>query len=91
VILIGTARVGLGAILSAGVLMYVASGRLITSRRPGNAIGWLLGSIGIPVACVVAILKYRLYDLGRVAPGIVPNGCWPRSRLASPKSWTPMR
>jgi hypothetical protein len=43
---IGTARVGLSAILSAGVLMYVASGRLITSRRPDNAIGWLLGSIG---------------------------------------------
>jgi hypothetical protein len=111
--------------------------------------------VGIPVACVVAVLKYRLYDLGRIVsrtvsyaivtgllvgvyaglvllatgltgrtspvavagarwprrpcsgrsgpgssggwitgstgPGMTPNGCWPRSRLVSPKSWTPTR
>jgi hypothetical protein len=33
------AKVGLDAILAAGVLMYAASGRLIASRRPDNAIG----------------------------------------------------
>ena len=34
---IGTARVGLSAVLSAAVLLYAASGHLITSRRPDSA------------------------------------------------------
>ena len=28
---------------------------------------------------------------GSTGPGMTPNGCWPRSRLVSPKSWTPTR
>ena len=68
---IGPARVGLSAVLCAAVLMYVASGRLITSRRPGNAIGWLLGSIGLAVAISMFAEQYALYGVA-TAPGAVP-------------------
>jgi hypothetical protein len=68
---IGTARVGLGAVLSAAVLIYAASGRLITSRRPDNAIGWLLGSIGLAVATSLFAEQYALYGVA-TAPGAVP-------------------
>src|SRR5215469_13568417 len=67
----GPARVGLSAILSAAVLMYAASGRLIASRRPDNAIGWLLGSIGLSVAISMFAEQYALYGLA-TAPGAVP-------------------
>ena len=68
---IGAARVGLEAILSAAVLLYAASGRLITSRQPDNAIGWLLGSIGLAVAVSLFAEQYALYGLA-TAPGAVP-------------------
>jgi len=67
----GPARVGLGAILSAAVLLYAASGRLITSRRPDNAIGWLLASIGLSVATSMFAEQYALYGVA-TAPGAVP-------------------
>ena len=66
-----TAKVGLDAILAAGVLMYAASGRLIASRRPDNAIGWLLGSIGLAVATSMFAEQYALYGIA-TAPGAVP-------------------
>jgi hypothetical protein len=68
---IGMGRVGLGAILSAAVLLYAASGRLIASRLPGNAIGWLLGSIGLSVATSMFAEQYALYGVA-TAPGAVP-------------------
>ena len=68
---IGTARVGLEAVLSAAVLLYAASGRLITSRQPDNAIGWLLGSIGLAVATSLFAEQYALYGVA-TAPGGVP-------------------
>ena len=68
---IGTARVGLDAILAAAVLMYAASGRLIASRRPDNAIGWLLGSIGLSLAASTFAEQYAVYGLA-TAPGAVP-------------------
>src|SRR4029077_11595071 len=67
-----TAKVGLDAILAAGVLMYAASGRLIASRRPDNAIGWLLGLIGLVVATSMFAEQYALYGL-KTAPGAVPG------------------
>jgi len=49
---------------------------LATWLAPGHANNWIGGLfwglivltpvVGIPVACVVAVLKYRLYDLGRI-------------------------
>jgi hypothetical protein len=68
---IGPARVGLSAVLCAAVLLYAASGRLITSRRPDNAIGWLLGSIGLAVAVSMFAEQYALYGVA-TAPGAVP-------------------
>src|ERR1700751_4983372 len=68
---IGTAKVGLGAILSAAVLLYAASGRLIASRLPENAIGWLLGSIGLSVATSMFAEQYALYGVA-TAPRAVP-------------------
>jgi hypothetical protein len=49
----------------------VASSRLITSRRPGNAIGWLLGAIGLAVATSMVAEQYALYGVA-TAPGAVP-------------------
>ena len=68
---IGTARVGLDATLAAAVLMYAASGRLIATRRPDNAIGWLLGSIGLALATSMFAEQYAVYGLA-TAPGAVP-------------------
>ena len=68
---IGMGRIGLGAILSAAVLLYAASGRMIASRRPDNAIGWLLGSIGLSVATSMFAEQYALYGVA-TAPGAVP-------------------
>jgi hypothetical protein len=68
---IGTARVGLDATLAAAVLMYAASGRLIATRRPDNAIGWLLGSIGLALATSMFAEQYAVYGL-KTAPGAVP-------------------
>jgi hypothetical protein len=66
-----TARVGLDATLAAGALLYAASGYLIASRRPGNAIGWLLGSIGLSLAFSMFAEQYAVYGL-KTAPGAVP-------------------
>ena len=68
---IGMGRIGLGAILSGAVLLYAASGRLIASRLPDNAIGWLLGSIGLSVATSMFAEQYALYGVA-TAPGAVP-------------------
>jgi hypothetical protein len=65
-----TARVGPDAFLSAGV-MYAASGHLIASRRPDNAIGWLLSSIGLALAASMFAEQYAVYGL-KTAPGAVP-------------------
>jgi hypothetical protein len=67
----GPAKVGLEAVLSAAVLLYAASGRLISSRLPDNAIGWLLGSIGLSVATSMFAEQYALYGVA-TAPGAVP-------------------
>ena len=61
-----------GALTVAWILCLVLAGWL----APGPSNGWLgvllwdlvvlTPVVGIPVACVVAVLKYRLYDLGRI-------------------------
>jgi hypothetical protein len=67
----GVSRLGLDAALSAAVLLYAASGRLIASRRPENAIGWLLASIGLALTISLVAEQYAVYGLA-TAPGAVP-------------------
>jgi hypothetical protein len=62
----------IGALTVAWILCLVLAGWL----APGPSNGWLgvllwdlvvlTPVVGIPLACVVAVLKYRLYDLGRI-------------------------
>ena len=57
-------------------VVWIGSLGLAGWLAPGPADGWLGGLIwglvvltpvvGIPLACVVAVLKYRLYDLDRI-------------------------
>ena len=67
----GASRTGLNATLAAAVLLYAGTGRLITGRRPDNAIGWLLGSIGLTLVVSMFGEQYALYGLA-AAPGAVP-------------------
>jgi MFS family permease len=67
----GVSRLGLDAALSAAVLLYAASGRLIAGRRPDNAIGWLLASIGLALTTSMVAEQYAVYGLA-TAPGAVP-------------------
>jgi hypothetical protein len=64
-------RMLLSAILDLAVLAYAGSGRLITSRRPGNAVGWLLGLIGVSIATSTFVEQYTVYGLA-TARGSVP-------------------
>ena len=64
-------RILLSAILDLAVLAYAGSGRLITSRRPGNAVGWLLGLIGVSIATSTFAEQYTVYGLA-TAPGSAP-------------------
>ena len=58
------------------VVVYAGVGRLIASRVPGNAVGWLLGLMGLSLASVLAE-QYALYGLA-TAPGSVARGPgWP--------------
>ena len=57
--------------LAAAVLLYTGTGRLITARVPGNAIGWLLALIGLLLAGVMLTEQYALYGLV-TAPGSPP-------------------
>ncbi len=68
---VGSGRMFADAVLAVAVLVYTGSGRLITSRLPGNAIGWLLGLVGLSVAAATFAEQYALYGLA-TAPGSVP-------------------
>jgi hypothetical protein len=69
---VDTGRVALNAILGVAILAYTGAGRLITSRRPGNAVGWLLGLIGVTIATSTFAEQYALYGLA-TARGSVPG------------------
>jgi hypothetical protein len=64
-------RIGSYGLLAAAVGLYASTGRLIISRLPGNAIGWLLGLIGLSLAVTLLTEQYALYGLA-TAPGSVP-------------------
>jgi hypothetical protein len=69
---VDTGRVALNAILGVAILAYTGSGRLITSRRPDNAVGWLLGLIGVSIATSTFAEQYALYGLA-TARGSAPG------------------
>ena len=60
------------AALAGAALLYAGTGWLITKRLPGNAIGWLLGLIGLLVAAEMLTEQYTVYGLV-TAPGSVPG------------------
>jgi hypothetical protein len=69
-------RIGVDAILAVAVGLYAGTGRLITARLPANAIGWLLGLIGLSLAVTMMTEQYALYGLA-TAPGSMPRSSWP--------------
>jgi hypothetical protein len=64
-------RAGTYGLLGLSVGLYAGTGRLIVSRLPGNAIGWLLGLVGLSLAVTMVTEQYALYGLA-TAPGSVP-------------------
>jgi hypothetical protein len=65
------AQLGFEVILAAAILLYAGTGRLITARVPGNAIGWLLALIGLLLAGELLTEQYAVYGLV-TAPGSLP-------------------
>jgi hypothetical protein len=68
---LGTVRTGSDVVLAVAAAVGVATGQLIISRRPGNAIGWLLGLIELALAASMFTDQYALYGLA-TAPGSLP-------------------
>ncbi len=64
-------KTGTYVLLGLTVGLYAGTGRLIVSRLPGNAIGWLLGLVGLSLAVTMLTEQYALYGLA-TAPGSVP-------------------
>jgi hypothetical protein len=63
---------GFEAVLAGAALLYAGAGWLITRRLPGNAIGWLLGLIGLLVAGQMLTEQYTVYGLV-TAPDSLPG------------------
>jgi hypothetical protein len=68
---LGTVRAGSDVVLAVAAGVGVAISQLIISRRPGNAIGWLLGLIELSLAAAMFTDQYALYGLA-TAPGPLP-------------------
>jgi hypothetical protein len=68
---VGAGRAGLYVLLAVAVLVYAGTGRLIASRLPGNAIGWLLCLIGLSLAGCMLAEQFAVYGLA-TAPGSLP-------------------
>lgn len=64
------------AVLAVAAVAYTGAGRLISSRMPGNAIGWLLSLVGLSVATTTFTEQYALYGL------VTARGSVPGARLA---------
>jgi hypothetical protein len=65
-------RVALYGVCALAVVIYAGTGRLIASRVPANAIGWLLCLIGLSLAATMLTEQYALHALA-VAPGSLPG------------------
>jgi hypothetical protein len=66
-----TNKIAIYGIAALAVIVYAGTGRLIASHVPGNAIGWLLGLIGLSLAATLLTEQYALRGLA-VAPGSLP-------------------
>jgi signal transduction histidine kinase len=64
-------RIALYGLAAVAVIVYAGVGRLIASRIPDNAIGWLLCLVGLSVATTMLTEQYALRGLA-VAPGSLP-------------------
>jgi hypothetical protein len=73
---VGTGRMGADAILAVAVAVYTASSQKIIGRLPGNAIGWLLGLIGLSLATSMFMEQYAPYGL------VTARGSVPAAELA---------
>jgi hypothetical protein len=65
------ARFGICLAVTAAVALYAGVGRVIASRLPGNAIGWLLCLVGLLSALSLLAEQYALFGIATV-PGSVP-------------------
>jgi len=63
---VGAPRLASDAILAVAIGVGTAFGLLIISRRPGNAIGWLLGLIALSLAASMLTEQYALHGLAVV-------------------------
>jgi hypothetical protein len=64
-------RFGICLIVTVAVALYAGVGRMIASRLPGNAIGWLLCLTGLLSALVLLAEQYALFGVAS-ATGSVP-------------------
>ena len=64
-------RIATYGIAALAVVVYAGTGRLVASRVPGNASGWLLGLVGLSLAVTLLTEQYALRGLA-VAPGSLP-------------------
>jgi hypothetical protein len=67
----GLNRIAFDGTIGLAVVVYAGVGRLIASRVPRNAIGWLLALMGLSLAASVLTEQYALYGLA-TAPGSLP-------------------
>jgi hypothetical protein len=73
---VDASRMFADAVLAVAAVAYTGAGRLITSRLPGNAIGWLLGLVGLSLATATFTEQYALYGL------VTARGSVPAARVA---------
>jgi len=64
-------RIGTYGFAAVAVAVYAGVGGLIAARRPGNAIGWLLGLLGLALAASLFLEQYGLRGLA-TARGSLP-------------------
>jgi MFS family permease len=68
---VSAGRFGICLIVTVAVALYAGVGRVIASRLPGNAIGWLLCLTGLLSALGLLAEQYALFGIA-TAPGSVP-------------------